>query len=150
MPLAPSRQQAYVPRVQMPPASYLSATAQAFLPEFEDSLSRAGYRPTNSAAEYQADLVVEEGPINVDTTLRLRRGQQVVAESRARQGGATKLLQGRKYAEQSFLKALEDFENRLPHGGGQTVPSAGPYYPSQAPATGNYNSNGADWSRGGF
>lgn len=116
----PARQRAYVPRVQLPDPDRLSPAERRHLHEFESALADAGYRPVQSSAEYQAEFDIAEGPINVDTRMRLLREGQPVAEASARHGGPAKLFQGAKYVEQSFLKCLAEFEARLPRAGGSS------------------------------
>lgn len=100
------------PRVLMPGG--LSQNEARFVPEIEDALIRAGYRPTRDrSAEYALEFEVDDGPVNADTHLILYREGSEVARAYARVGGPRILLQRQEFIRQSFEKCLNDFEGQL-------------------------------------
>ncbi len=106
----------YVPTVAFNGDHRFTETENRYLGTVEDVLSDAGYRVTRDdrRADYLADLIIEEGPINVDTTITLARGDHEVARAEARVGSATTLFRRGKVAEQSFEKALAEFQSEVP------------------------------------
>lgn len=100
------------PRVLMPAG--LDQDEARFLPAIEDTLIRAGYRPTRDrSAEYSLEFEVDDGPVNADTHLTLLRDDSEVARSYARVGGPRILLHRQELIRQSFDKCLRDFEGQL-------------------------------------
>ena len=108
----------YVPTVAFNGDHRFTETENRFLGSVEDVLSDAGYRVTRDdrRADYVADLIIDQGPINTDTTITLARGDHEVARAEARVGSATTLFRRGKVAEQSFEKALAEFQNEVPPG----------------------------------
>ncbi len=105
------------PRVLIP--SGLSQDEVRFMPEIEDALIRAGYRPTRDrSAEYQLDFDVDDGPVNADTHLVLSHEGSEVARSYARVGGPRIILHRQEFIRQSFDKCLRDFESQLSRASG--------------------------------
>lgn len=105
------------PRVLIP--SELSQNEVRFMPEIEDTLIRAGYRPTRDrSAEYQLEFDVDDGPVNADTHLTLSREGSEVARSYARVGGPRIILHRQEFIRQSFDKCLRDFESQLSRASG--------------------------------
>lgn len=105
------------PRVLIP--SGLSQNEVRFMPEIEDTLIRAGYRPTRDrSAEFQLEFDVDDGPVNADTHLTLLREGSEVARSYARVGGPRIILQRQEFIRQSFDKCLRDFESQLSRASG--------------------------------
>lgn len=89
------------------------------MPEIEDTLIRAGYRPTRDrSAEYQLEFDVDDGPVNADTHLTLSREGSEVARSYARVGGPRIILHRQEFIRQSFDKCLRDFESQLSRASG--------------------------------
>lgn len=103
-----------------PPLVLMPATADAsereLMPELEDALTDAGFRPTyRTPADYSLEFEVDDGPINADVHLRLLRHGEEVARAYARTGGPRILLHRREFIRQSFDKCLNQFESQI-HG----------------------------------
>lgn len=102
------------PRVLIPGG--LGASERQLLPEVEDALADAGFRPTyHTPAEYILAFEVDDGPVNADVHLRLLQHGEEVAHAYARTGGPGILLHRREYIRKSFEKCLDQFEGQI-HG----------------------------------
>lgn len=97
----------------MPDSSQLSANENRYLPEVEDVLVEAGYRPTQGRAEYRLDIHLEDGPVNADSHLRMLRGNEEIANASARVGGMTTMFRRARVVEDSFRKCLGSFQSQL-------------------------------------
>ena len=126
----------------------MSANENRLLPEVEDVLVRAGFRPTQGLAEYRLEMQLEDGPINADSALRLLRGNSEVANAKARVGGITTLFRRTQVVEDSFRRCLTDFESQI----SRATPVRDDYQRSGYPDRGGYpaqsTQNGPDWQRG--
>lgn len=140
-------QRPYVPRVAMPDPSRLSQNEQRYLPEVENALEDAGYRPTQGGdAEYRVDIHLEDGPVNADSRLTMFRGGSEIARAYARAGGATMIFRRQQFVNESFQKCLNDFVAQVPRvGSGRSyrADSRDPYE-----SRGSYEQPQSDWQRG--
>ena len=85
-----------------------------FLPEVAEALEDYGYRPVNTGGErYKLDFQIDEGPLNVDSTITLTKDGQPLAEGRGRDGGPRKVFQPSGYIRRAFDRSLEDFNAQL-------------------------------------
>jgi len=105
----------------------LSDRERSHIHEIDRSLRNQGYVPVrNGTGDTQLDFQISEGPINVDTTIRLSEGRSVLAEGNGRAAGAP-LIGRDKVAERSFSQAFEAFDAALPNsssvGHGDAQPS---------------------------
>jgi hypothetical protein len=101
------------PTVALP--TELNDNEAKYLPEVEDVLADAGYRTTlGRVADYALDLSLEDGPVNADSAIRLRRREEIVAAGEARVGGPRIIFQRARVVAESFRQALAQFENALP------------------------------------
>lgn len=99
------------PMVLMPATS--SVREQPFLPQVEGVLRRNGLDPVyRGRAEMLLEFTIEEGPVNVDTYLRLIDHGRVVALGQGRASGAP-LINRNRVLEDSFFRALSDFERQV-------------------------------------
>jgi hypothetical protein len=121
-------QRPYVPRVSMPDPGSLSANERRYLPEVENALEAAGYRPTQGEAEYRLHIHLEDGPINADSHLTMFRGSSEIARANARVGGATMVFRRQQFVNESFQKCLSDFEVQIPRVGTGRSYNGGPGY----------------------
>ena len=102
------------PRVLMPATA--DASERELMPELEDALTDAGFRPTyRTPADYSLEFEVDDGPINADVHLRLLRHGEQVAHAYARTGGPRILLHRKEFIRHSFDKCLNQFESQI-HG----------------------------------
>lgn len=100
------------PTVMMPETSTLRE--QAFLPQIESTLRRYGLEPIyRGRALMNLTLTIDEGPINTDTVIQMTESGRIVADGRGRDSGPL-LLRGQQRAENSFFRALRQFEGQLP------------------------------------
>lgn len=105
------------PRVLMP--LDLTVREQAYAPQVEDALRRAGYDPVfRGSADMLLEFTIEEGPVNVVTFIRLSDHGRLVALGEGRASGPP-LLNRNRVLEDSFYQALRQFESRL---GGRPAP----------------------------
>ena len=146
--VGPVASERYVPRVSIPDPSRMSANENRFLPEVEDVLVRAGYRPTQGSAEYRLEMHLEDGPVNADSARRLLRGGSEVANARARVGGITTIFRRSQVVEESFRRCLTDFESQV----SSSSPARDHYNGGAYPDRGGYPAQPAqdrpDWQRG--
>jgi hypothetical protein len=99
------------PRVLMP--VNLNPREQAYLPEIENVLRRAGYDTIyRGDADHLLEFTIDEGPINVVTFIRLADHGRVVGLGEGRASGPP-LLNRNRILEDSFYQALRMFESRL-------------------------------------
>jgi hypothetical protein len=105
----PKRQPRYV---SMPPAPGI--LERQYMPEVADTLEDYDFRAVNTPGErYSLDFLIEEGPINVDSTITLYKDGRIIAQARGRDGGVKKALQPAKYIQRAYERSLEDFEDQL-------------------------------------
>jgi hypothetical protein len=91
----------------------LTLRQQNFMPILEDTIRRNGLLPVyRGRADMLLEFVMEEGPINIDTHLRLLENSRVLAAGSGRQAGAP-LMNRNQVAENSFYRALQQFEPQL-------------------------------------
>lgn len=135
----------YVPRVSMPESSRLSSNENRFLPEVEDVLVRAGFRPVQGFAEYRLEMHLEDGPVNADSMLRLLRENSEVANAKARVGGLTTIFRRSRVVEDSFRRCLDDFESQLPRNSPAQEKNDHRIHPERTDIP---VQEGADWQRG--
>jgi hypothetical protein len=99
------------PKVLMPVD--LSARERAYVPQVEDVLRRSGLDPVyRGSADLLLEFSIEEGPINVDTNLRLIDDDRVEALGQGRASGPP-LINRNGILEASFYQALRGFEGEL-------------------------------------
>lgn len=99
------------PRVLMP--VNLNTREQAYVPEIENVLRRAGYDTIyRGDADHLLEFTIDEGPINVVTFIRLADHGRVVGLGEGRASGPP-LLNRNRVLEDSFYQALRMFESRL-------------------------------------
>ncbi len=103
-----------------PPTVLMPVQANAregqFLPRVDDSLRRAGYEPVyRGSADMRLEIEILEGPVNVDTTLRLLDRGRVAAQGQARASGPP-LVNRNRVVEDSFFQALAQFDSQLGRG----------------------------------
>ena len=104
----------YVPRVAVPESSRLSATERQFLPEVEDALLDAGYRPTQGNADYRLVIHLENRAMSATSSLALFHGPTEVVRAFATSGGPKILFKRSSVIEDSFQKCLVEFQTKLP------------------------------------
>lgn len=135
----------YVPRVAVPESSRLSPTERQFLPDVEDALLDAGYRPTQGNADYRLEMQLGNRAMSATSSLALFHGPTEVVRAFATSGGPKILFKRNSVIEDSFQKCLVEFQTKLPRnptggfGGGSQTWSEN-VSPPQQPA--------ADWQRG--
>jgi len=99
------------PTVMMPETS--THREQAFLPQIEATLRRYGLEPVyRGRALMNLTFMIDEGPINTDTILQMTESGRIVVDGRGRDSGPL-LLRGQQRAENSFFRALRQFEDQL-------------------------------------
>ena len=134
----------YVPRVAVPESSRLSPTERQFLPDVEDALLDAGYRPTQGNADYRLEMQLENRAMSATSSLALFHGPNEIARAFATCGGPKILFKRSSVIEDSFQKCLVEFQTKLPRNptggfGGGEQPWSENVSPPQQPA---------DWQRG--
>lgn len=103
----------------------LSDRERSYISNLDGSLRNQGYLPVrNNTGDMQLDFEISEGPINVDTNIRLSEGRRVVAEGSGRAAGAP-LIGRDKVAEKSFNRAFETFDASLPNSSSGRYSSGG-------------------------
>jgi hypothetical protein len=91
----------------------LNPREQAYLPEIENVLRRAGYDTIyRGDADHLLEFTIDEGPINELTFIRLADHGRVVGLGEGRASGPPLLNRNRILAD-SFYQALRMFESRL-------------------------------------
>lgn len=99
------------PRVLMP--IDLNMREQAYLPEIENVLRRAGYETIyRGDADHLLEFTIEDGPINVVTFIRLADHGRTIGLGEGRASGPP-LINRNRVLEDSFFQALRMFEGRL-------------------------------------
>jgi hypothetical protein len=99
------------PRVLMP--IDLTVREQAYVPEIENVLRRAGYDPIyRGDADQLLEFTIDEGPINVLTFIRLVDHGRTVGLGEGRAAGPPLINRNQVLAD-SFYQALRMFEGRL-------------------------------------
>lgn len=84
------------------------------MPEVADLLEDYDFRAVNTAGErYSLDFRIDEGPINVDSTITLYKDGRIIAQARGRDGGLKKALQPANYIQRAYERSMEDFEAQL-------------------------------------
>jgi hypothetical protein len=95
---------------------------RAFVPQIEGVLQRNGLLPVyRGRTEMVLEFTIEEGPVNVDTYIRLIDHGRVAALGQGRACGPP-LINRNRVLEDSFLRALTDFERQL----GRFAPTPAP------------------------
>ncbi len=90
-----------------------SAREREFAPRIEDVLRRAGYETVyRGAGDLLLEFAIEEGPVNVDTRIRLLDKGRVTALGQARASGPP-LINRNRVVEDSFFQALQAFESQV-------------------------------------
>lgn len=91
----------------------LSDRERSYISNIDQSLRSEGYLPVrHGMGDMQLDFAIAEGPINTDTTIRLREDRRTVAEGHGRAAGAP-VIGRSKVAEKSFNRAYEGFQSSL-------------------------------------
>jgi hypothetical protein len=73
-----------------------------------------GYQPVSAGGHrYTLDFEIEEGPINVDSTITLSKDGQVLARGWGRDGGPRKIFQHGEVVRRAFAQSLDDFSAQL-------------------------------------
>lgn len=99
------------PTVLMPATG--SVREQAYLPEIENVLRRNGLDPVfRGRADMLLEFTIEEGPINVDTYIRLINQGRVAALGEGRANGPPLINRNRVVAD-SFYLAMTNFEGQI-------------------------------------
>lgn len=99
------------PRVLMPVD--LSMREQAYAPQIEDVLRRAGYDTVyRGNADMLLEFTIDEGPVNVVTFIRLVDHGRALALGEGRASGPP-LINRNRILEDSFYQALRMFESRV-------------------------------------
>jgi hypothetical protein len=99
------------PTVLMPVSG--TVRERAFVPQIEGVLQRNGLVPVyRGRAEMVLEFTIEEGPVNVDTYIRLIDHGRVAALGQGRASGPP-LINRNRVLEDSFFRALTDFERQL-------------------------------------
>jgi len=100
-----------------PPTVLMPATAsvreQAYIPQVEEVLRRNGLDPVyRGRTDMLLEFTIEEGPVNVDTYIRLIDQGRIAALGQGRANGPP-LINRNRVLEDSFFRALTDFERQL-------------------------------------
>jgi len=100
-----------------PPTVLMPATAtvreQAYLPQIEEVLRRNGLDPVyRGRTDMLLEFTIEEGPVNVDTYIRLIDQGRIAALGQGRANGPP-LINRNRVLDDSFFRALTDFERQL-------------------------------------
>lgn len=99
------------PTVLMPVTG--SVREQAYIPEIENVLRRNGLDPVyRGRTDMLLEFTIEEGPVNVDTYIRLIDHGRAAALGQGRASGPPLINRNRVLAD-SFYRALTDFEDQI-------------------------------------
>lgn len=95
----------------------LDAVERRFLPELAAALEAHGYQPVKTGGQrYGLDFAIEEGPINVDSTITLTKDGQTLAQGWGRDGGPRKIFQHDEVVRSAFDQSLDEFTAQLGRG----------------------------------
>lgn len=102
----------YAPPPVLMPLTLNDRSTQ-YVGRVDEALRRARLEPVyRGSADMRLEFSIDEGPVNVDTTLRLVDRGRVVAFGQARASGPL-LIQRERVVQDSFYRALAQFESQL-------------------------------------
>ena len=95
----------------------VDAVERPYLREVAAALEAHGYQPVKTAGErYRLEFAIEEGPINVDSTITLTKGGQTLAQGWGRDGGPRKIFLHEEVVRNAFDQSLDEFTAQLGRG----------------------------------
>ena len=103
---------AYLPPPVLMPLTLNDRSSQ-YVGRVDETLRRSGLEPVyRGSADMRLEFSIDEGPVNVDTYLRLVDRGRVVALGQARASGPL-LINRERVVQDSFYRALAQFESQL-------------------------------------